>query len=362
MAGKATPLPAAPSATSQASEAERTWAWMKNTTDQSMLENFIEKYRDTRYGAEARARIEELRKQQVAIAAPPSPAPLAPAAKEPLLPALIDKTLNVVLPKNEPKSDHQCNGVETTVGNEGKCLRPKDSFKDCLECPEMIVLPAGTFAMGSDEYEHGKPIHLVTIRTPFATAKFEVTFAEWDACVSAGGCKHRPEDRWGRGQLPVVNVSWNDVINEYLPWLNRRTAKFYRLLTEAEWEYAARAGTTTAYSFGKDVGGNQANCNACGSKWDNKQTAPVGSFAANAFGLHDMHGNTWEWVQDCFTPDYVGASNSGAAPGDTPSCLRGLRGASWLNAPKDLRSASRFGSAPDSRTVSYGFRVARALE
>ena len=126
-----------------------------------------------------------------------------------------------------------------------------------------------------------------------------MTFAEWDACVSASGCKHKPDDRsWGRGSRPVMNVSWDDITKDYLPWLSRKTDKSYRLLTEAEWEYAARAGSRGKYTWGDEIGKNRANCDGCGSHWD-KQTAPVGSFQANAFGLHDMHGNVWEWVADC---------------------------------------------------------------
>ena len=170
----------------------------------------------------------------------------------------------------------------------------------------MVAVPAGRFTMGSTEFDNEKPSHKVTIGKPFAVSKFTVTFAEWDACVSAGGCKTKPDDEgWGRGRQPVIAVSWDDATKEYLPWLSRKTGKTYRLLTEAEWEYAARAGTATKYSWGDDIGKGNANCNGCGShQWAGQQTAPVGSFAANDFGLHDMHGNVWQWTQDCYADTY----------------------------------------------------------
>ena len=161
-------------------------------------------------------------------------------------------------------------------------------------------------------------------------SKFEVTFDEWDACVAYGDCDPRVSDSgWGRGRQPVINVTWDDA-KRYVAWLSRMTGKPYRLLTEAEWEYAARAGTQTAYSWGDEIGKGNANCDGCGSQWDNKQTAPVGSFAANAFGLYDMHGNVWEWVEDCFHDNYEGAPDDGSAwtaDGDCNS--RVLRGGSW---------------------------------
>jgi formylglycine-generating enzyme required for sulfatase activity len=152
----------------------------------------------------------------------------------------------------------------------------------------------------SDGGANVKPPHKVTINARFAVGKFDVTFAEWDACVSARGCKRKPEDQgWGRTR-PVINVSRDDATKEYLRWLSRKTGKKYRLLTEAEWEYAARAGSSAEYTWGNDIGTNRANCIGCGSQWDNKETAPAGSFAANAFGLHDVHGKVYQWVQVCY--------------------------------------------------------------
>ena len=182
-----------------------------------------------------------------------------------------------------------------------------ETFRDCPSCPEMVVVPAGSFVMGSPRSEVGRDgdevlQHEVTISQPFAVGKHEVTFAEWDTCVSAGGCDgYRPDDKgWGRGSRPVIHVNWNEA-RSYVAWLSRKTGKEYRLLTEAEWEYAARAKTRTRYSWGDSVGRNRANCRGCGSRWDGRETAPAGSFAANGFGLHDMSGNVSEWSRTAGT-------------------------------------------------------------
>ena len=240
---------------------------------------------------------------------------------------------------------------------------PGTAFRDCTECPEMVVVPAGSFMMGSDESSSEIPRHRVTIAKPFAVGKYEVTFAEWDACVAAGGCGgHRPGDEgWGRGRWPVINVSWDDA-KAYVRWLNRKTGKQYRLPSEAEWEYAARAGTTTRYSWGDDIGRNRANCDGCGSRWDNEQTAPAGSFRANVFGLHDVHGNVWEWVEDCWSGNYLGAPADGSAWESGDCSRRVLRGGSWDNRPWFLRSASRSGDGAGNRNDGSGFRVARTLD
>ena len=189
-------------------------------------------------------------------------------------------------------------------------LKPGQSFKDCAtDCPEMVVISAGSFTMGSPQYEPGHksdeaPQHNVTISKPFAVSKFEVTFAEWDACAAHGDCiPHVDDDGWGRDRQPVINVSWNDA-QRYVAWLSKITGKTYRLLSEAEYEYAARGGTRTAYPWGDEIGTNNADCSGCGTRWDATQTAPVGSFRPNQFGLNDMVGNVWEWVEDCPHEDY----------------------------------------------------------
>ncbi|MET0193354.1 MAG: SUMF1/EgtB/PvdO family nonheme iron enzyme, partial [Hyphomicrobiaceae bacterium] len=249
--------------------------------------------------------------------------------------------------------------------DEERSLKPGTAFKECEQCPEMVVLPPGEFTMGSPAAEEGRfanegPQRKVTIGVPFAVGKFEVTFAEWDACVAAAGCKHKPNDRgWGRGKRPAINVSWED-IKDYLPWLARRTGKTYRLLTEAEWEYAARAGTTTPFSTGATITVEQANFFS-GIDTYRKETIEVGALPPNAFDLHDMHGNVWEWVQDCFRESYAGAGSDGAAVADAAGCARVLRGGAWSNEARALRSASRHREVSHMRDADFGFRVARTL-
>ena len=240
-------------------------------------------------------------------------------------------------------------------------------FRDCANCPEMVVVPSGSFTMGSPGGESGRDDdegsrHRVRIDYRLAVGVNEVTFAEWDACVSAGGCRgHRPKDKsWGRGNRPVMNVDWNDV-QSYVRWLSNKTGKSYRLLSESEWEYVARAGTTTRYNWGNEIGHNRANCDGCGSRWDNEKTAPVGSFRANAWGLHDVHGNVWEWVADCWNDSYTGAPADGSAWERGNCSRRVLRGGSWYFRPRSLRSANRIRYTTGSRYLNVGFRIARTL-
>ena len=258
--------------------------------------------------------------------------------------------------------------------------RPGETFKECDVCPEMVVLPAGRFLMGSPATEPNRgsdegPQREVTIARPFAVGRFEVTFAQWDACVAAGGCAppeegpySPPDQNWGRDNRPVINVSWQDA-KRYVRFLNGRVGgKAYRLLTEAEWEYAARAGTTTAFSTGATIAPTQAqyahNRAYAGSPVlaaGPGKTAPVGSFPANAFKLHDMHGNVWEWVEDCYAESYAGAPTDGSAFVNQSCSDRVFRGGSWDNIPHVLRSAYRNWLTPTLRDFNLGFRVARTL-
>jgi formylglycine-generating enzyme required for sulfatase activity len=250
--------------------------------------------------------------------------------------------------------------------------KPGDPFRECAkDCPEMIVVPAGEFMMGSLVGEHGRfdneddgngHQHKVTIARPFAVSKFDVTFDDWDACVLVGGCPYSRDSGWGRNTRPVINVSWDDA-QTYVTWLSRMTGKTYRLLTEAEWEYAARADKQTAYFWGNDVGKDNANCNGCGSQWDGSQTSPVGSFKPNAFGLYDMAGNVWQWVQDCDHDNYNGSPVDGSSWTTGDCSRRVVRGGSWDNydQPQDFRSAIRNSFTTDSRSSDLGFRVGRTL-
>jgi len=218
-----------------------------------------------------------------------------------------------------------------------------DSFRDCAECPELVAIPAGSFML--DEAGTQRKI---TVSRAFAAGKFEVTFDEWEACVAGGGCgAYRPSDEgWGRGLRPALNISWDDA-QQYLQWLSQKTGKTYRLLSEAEWEYAARAGLSPAYPRGKAAGSASANCDECGSQWSNTQTMPVGSLKPNAFGLYDMHANVWEWVEGCFGCDCD---------------MHILRGAALGSGAEVARTARRLRNSTGDRNGNAGFRVATSFD
>ena len=255
-------------------------------------------------------------------------------------------------------------------------------FRDCQTCPEMVVVPAGSFTMGSMALEEGRdddegPRHLVMIGVPFAVGVHEVTFAEWDACVRAGGREgdEVDDEGWGRGRRPVINVSWWGA-TAYVWWLSEETGEHYRLLSEAEWEYVARAGTETARYWGEDAALQCQNANGYDHTGhqekgydrplvpcqdDHVETAPAGSFLPNPFGLYDVLGNVWEWTLDCWNESYSGAPEDGRAWGEGDCSRRVLRGGSWNNRPWLLRSANRNGDSPGNRYNSLGFRVVRTM-
>jgi formylglycine-generating enzyme required for sulfatase activity len=238
---------------------------------------------------------------------------------------------------------------------------PGEVFRDCPDCEEIVVIPPGEFDMGSAEKPSEGPTHRVTIGKAFAIGRREVTFAEWDQCLAAGACKHNPSDQgWGRADRPVINVSWDDA-KEFVAWLSQKTGQTYRLPSEAEWEYVARAGTSSAYWWGKDVGVGHAKCEDCGGDPAHK-TVPVGSFRPNAFGLYDTAGNATEWVEDCWNPSYQGAPHDGSAWTTGDCGVRVLRGGSFANKATSLRSAWRFKYDEDVRYYANGFRVARDLK
>lgn len=253
--------------------------------------------------------------------------------------------------------------VSSAPAAAGEGLAVGNVFKDCADiCPELVVVSAGAFTMGSPAEEVGRtsqeaPRHAVAFRSPFAIGRYEVTFSEYDACVAAGGCVHRPNDQgWGRGRRPVVDVSWNDAM-AYVAWLSAHTGRRYSLPSEAEWEYAARAGADTPWQTGRAILTDDANIlNAFG------KTVPVGAYPPNAFGLHDVHGNVSEFVLDCRDVGYVGAPNNGSASVDGDcSAARVSRGGHFADEPANVRSATRKAGPQIERWAGVGFRVARAL-
>jgi len=235
-------------------------------------------------------------------------------------------------------------------------------FKDCSQCPEMVVIPPGTFTMGQPGHSRRTPLHPVTIGYSFAVGRYDVTFDEWDACVADGACSgYRPDDHgWGRGRRPVINVSWDDA-QLYVAWLAKKTGKHYRLLSEAEFEYVARAGATTTFWWGDSVGRGNANCSNCGSQWDSKQTSPVDSFKPNAFGVYDTAGNVTQWVEDRWNSTYDGAPRDGSAWETGDQLRRVMRSGSWYNNSGDQEASFRNADSPRVHNQKIGFRVAVTL-
>ena len=262
------------------------------------------------------------------------------------------------------EANHGCAGAAGTE----KVLGRERTAEFAPHEPEMVSIPGGSFQMGSNDSGDEQPVHRVTV-ADFSMSKTETTFAQWDACVAAGGCNHRPDDEGrGRGNLPVINVSYKDITQQYIPWLNQITGESYRLPSEAEWEYAARANSTSQYPWGNTASHNYANYgqdkdedDCCGGVARGKDlwvnTAPVHSFSPNAFGLYDMHGNVWEWTQDCWNNHYLGAPDNGQAWLIGICSTRVLRGGSWYVTSFVLRSSNRFRTSVSNHDGNIGFRL-----
>ena len=263
----------------------------------------------------------------------------------------------------------------STAGDEAQSsLAPGCVFRDTLtsgdDGPEMVSIPAGEFLMGSADSESGPhsdegPVREVSVAA-FALGRYAVTFAQYDRFAQASAQVLPDDEGWGRGTRPVIKVSWADA-NAYAHWLSEETGAAYRLPSEAEWEYAARAGSTACYWWGDAIRRENevmANCRGSGSEWGGEQTAPVGSFAANGFGLYDLHGNVWEWTQDCWHENYRDApldSRPREAAAGENYVVRAVRGGSWSSDPGLVRSAIRFGYPAEIAVYMLGFRLARAL-
>jgi len=343
------------------SEAREAWDLIQETGDAAVLEAFIRRFGDTFYGDLAKARLAALKDEKQRVA-------LLQRQEE-------DRARAAVAAAEKAAADQRRAEEEARRRDPVASLAPGSgrSARDCPTCPEMVVVPAGSFMMGSPENEAGRendegPQRRVTIAKPFAVGKFEVTSDEWDACVTAGGCTYSPEASWGRGRQPVIGVSWDDA-KHYVAWLSRTTGQGYRLLSEAEWEYAARAGTTTPFSTGATITTRQANFHGNytyggSAKGEYRErTVEVGSFPANPFGLHDMHGNVSEWVEDCGIGNYQGAPADGSARTSGECTHHLLRGGSWSGGPSTLRSADRLRALSSVRNyhLGFGFRVARVI-
>ena len=309
------------------------WESMKDSRNAAELRAYLAAYPDGRFASLARTRLTALAGEKGGETGS-GPAP-SPNDRGPPVPHG---------PSSAPRA--------------GGAVSPSGGVRDCDACPSMVVVPAGGFRMGASEPGAG-PAHEVVIARAFAIGTHETSVAQWEACVKEGACRQSPQT--GRdGSLPVANVSWEDA-QSYARWLSAKTGQTYRLPSEAEWEYGARAGTTTHYWWGDEKGGQRANCADCGSPWGARGPAPVGSFAPNAFGLFDVHGNVWEWTQDCWNDSYQGAPLDGR-PQLTGDCLsRVIRGGSWALGHEYMRSSRRGRYDRDVRYHLNGFRVVKEL-
>ena len=235
-------------------------------------------------------------------------------------------------------------------------------MKDVRVGPAMLRIDGGAFRMGNSRSQLSadeRPVRRVTLKA-FAISRGEVTFKEYDQFARASGRKLPDDKGWGRGDRPVINVSWKDA-QAYVKWLSKRSGKRYRLPTEAEWEYAARGGSDSTFWWGYKAGKGNANCFDCGTEWDRKSTAPVGSFKANGYGLHNTAGNVREWVEDCYHKNYSGAPRDGSAWVEQGCKERVARGGAYDKPSTSMRSTARSSFKPDTQLPDIGFRVARDL-
>ncbi|WP_292932596.1 SUMF1/EgtB/PvdO family nonheme iron enzyme [Noviherbaspirillum sp.] len=323
------------------------WDSIKDSNHVADYEAYLQAYPNGRFAALAKARIERLRKaapKTEAPAATPAPATKAPPERpRPTPPAAAKPAPPAAAPERPAPSTAKAGGT----------------IKDCPTCPDMVALPAADFTMGSNASDPSeKPAHHVSIATPFAIGKYEVTVAQWDACVEGGGCQPSPNGSGRPKNTPVRDVSWDDA-QQYVKWLTKLSGKSYRLPTEAEWEYAARGGTTTRFWWGNQMQTGKANCKDCGEPWQQEGPTPVGSFAANPFGLHDMNGSVWEWVSDCWHNNYKGAPADGRSWDDAHCRVRVIRGGSWREGASYMPTTTRFKYDASVRHSQNGFRVAR---
>jgi formylglycine-generating enzyme required for sulfatase activity len=283
-------------------------------------------------------------------------------------------------PRGDPGRTKVVDHIEAATN---KTVLAGMAFRDCPDvCPEMVLIPAGSFTMGSALSEPNRqdegPQHDVKIAARLSVSKYPITFEQYsrfvmetnytfdDSCYTFEGGSFAKRGRRNfktpgfsqAGNEPVVCVNWTDA-QAYISWLAKKTGHVYRLLSEAEYEYVNRAGTTTVYWWGDSVGVNRASCDGCGSAWDKRKTSPVGSFSPNSFGLYDTTGDVWSWTADCWNANYNSAPIDGSAATSGDCGPRVLRGGSWLNDPRDLLSAQRNATSGGNRSDAVGFRVAR---
>jgi formylglycine-generating enzyme required for sulfatase activity len=347
------------------------WRRVRDQGDRDGMDAFAKLFPDSRFADEARQRDQVAVATPISAAAtPPKPAAAPPPAAAAPVPQKPVQTAAVVPPAASPETSSQPGDArrmpaDTQVAA-GPSPPPKPergpaTFQDCPNCPSMLKLPAGSFSMGQPSGDaSAAPVHRVTVRA-FSMGLYPVTVAEWKACVAEKGCSSTPRMIEATDRTPVHNLSWDDA-QEYVAWLSKKTGHRYRLPSEAEWEYAARANTTTRYWWGNDTGVGMANCQDCGGTQDKMTPLPVGSFKANPFGLFDVSGGVAEWVADCWFPTYQGAPSDGSAR-DQKNCREHvLRGGSFRADRNGVTPTARGQYDTSVRYIANGFRVSAEIE
>ena len=332
------------------------WESIKDSTHASDYEAYLQAYPNGRFAGLARARIERLRAVAPKAETPaPRPAPEKEKEKPRAAPAR--------RPADAPPSPAVAPSPEPARAASGPSLLQKagTDIRDCPACPVLAAITPGVFTMGSNSSDPSeKPARRVTVETPFAIGRTEVTVEQWNACVEAGACPHNNEAARAPN-TPARDVSWDDA-QLYVKWLTKISGKPYRLPTEAEWEYAARGGTASRYWWGEDMRRGSANCKDCGEPWQADGPAPVASFAANGYGLHDMNGSVWEWVEDCWHSSYKNAPADARAWAESFCNVRVIRGGSWRDGASYMPATTRFKYDASVRHSQNGFRVARDMK
>lgn len=347
------------------------WESIRNSNFASDYEAYLKQYPNGRFAALAKARIERLSAAAASSPAAPAPPPKTAAPAERAKPATPPPAVAqpprpaapapAPAPSPAPRAAAPAAATGAAAGAAASA-GGKNEIRDCPACPVMISLPGGSFTMGSSASDPAeKPPHHVTLAQPFAIGRYEVTVEQWNACVDTGGCERIATNANAAKNAPVRDVSWDDA-QKYVGWLSKTTGKHYRLPTEAEWEYAARGGTSSAFWWGDQMRKGTANCKDCGDPWSQDAPANVGSFAPNPFGLYDVNGSVWEWVSDCWHSSYKGAPADGRN-WDEPGCgARVIRGGSWREGASYMVSSTRFKYSASVRQSQNGFRVARDMK
>jgi len=336
------------------------WDSIKDSTHAGDYEAYLQTFPNGRFRALAKSRIQRLK-----AAEPSREAPQAkPSSPEPEAPKPAPKPVAKPAPAPAPRPAPVAAPRHTEPAPPPVSSRPVSvsEVQDCPDCPAMVELSGGSFVMGSNTTDPSeRPAHQVSIAKPFAIGKYEVTVGQWKACVEAGGCALVPSIANVPDNTPARDISWNDA-QRYVRWLAKLTGKAYRLPTEAEWEFAARGGTTSRYWWGERMASGKANCQPCGEPWHQDAPEPVGSFAANGFGLYDVNGSVWEWVADCWNTSYRGAPSHGEVWNSANCRVRVIRGGSWREGADYMPVTTRFKYDASVRYTQNGFRVARDVK